>query len=80
MEDDAYGVTIRQEIERRTSRSVAVGAVYTALQRLEQRGLVGYYEFVARVRPGATWDQAERELGASLPIAQADPIAALRYE
>jgi PadR family transcriptional regulator PadR len=40
LEDDAYGVTIRREIERRTSRSVAVGAVYTALQRLEDRGLV----------------------------------------
>lgn len=40
LEDDAYGVTIRREIERRTNRSVAVGAVYTALQRLEDRGLV----------------------------------------
>lgn len=40
LEDQAYDVTIRQEIERRTSRSVAVGTVYTALQRLEQRGLL----------------------------------------
>lgn len=36
--DGAYGVTIRREIERRTSRDVAVGALYTALQRLERRG------------------------------------------
>lgn len=40
LEDGAYGVTIRREVERRTNRSVAVGAVYTALQRLEDRGLV----------------------------------------
>lgn len=38
--DDAYGVSIRQEIERRTGRSVSAGAVYTTLERLEARGLV----------------------------------------
>jgi DNA-binding PadR family transcriptional regulator len=38
--DDAYGVTIRQEIERRTGREVAVGALYTALERAERKGLV----------------------------------------
>jgi PadR family transcriptional regulator PadR len=36
--DDAYGVTIRREIERRTERAVAVGALYTALDRLERKG------------------------------------------
>ena len=38
--DDAYGVTIRQAIQESTGRDVAAGAVYTALGRLEQRGLV----------------------------------------
>jgi DNA-binding PadR family transcriptional regulator len=38
--DTAYGVTIRREIERRTERDVAVGALYTALERLERKGLV----------------------------------------
>ena len=37
---DAYGLTIRQEIEERTSRTVSAGALYTALDRMEQRGLV----------------------------------------
>ena len=37
---DAYGVTVRREIEARTRRTVAVGALYTALDRLERRGLV----------------------------------------
>ena len=38
--DAAYGVTIRQEIEARTGREVAVGAVYTSLRRLELKGYV----------------------------------------
>ena len=38
--DQAYGVTIRQAIHDATGRDVSAGAVYTALGRLEQRGLV----------------------------------------
>ena len=38
--DDAYGVTIRRAVEEATGRQVAAGAVYTALGRLESRGLV----------------------------------------
>ena len=38
--EDAYGVTIRQEIERRTDRAVAIGAVYATLARLQDKGLV----------------------------------------
>ncbi len=32
-----YGVPIRAEIEKRTGRSVARGAIYTALARLEKK-------------------------------------------
>jgi len=38
--ETAYGVTIRREIEARTGRSVAIGALYTALDRLERKGYV----------------------------------------
>ena len=38
--DAAYGVTIRREIEARTGRDVAIGALYTSLSRLEQKGFV----------------------------------------
>lgn len=38
--DDAYGASIRREIESRTGRDVAVGAIYTALDRLEKRDAV----------------------------------------
>ena len=37
---DAYGVAIRRAIEDQTGRNVAAGAIYTALGRLEGRGLV----------------------------------------
>lgn len=36
--DDAYGVTIRQEIGDRTGRDIAIGALYTSLDRLERKG------------------------------------------
>lgn len=38
--DTAYGVTVRREIEARTGRDVSQGAVYTALNRLADRGFV----------------------------------------
>jgi DNA-binding PadR family transcriptional regulator len=38
--DDAYGVSLRDEIESRTGRAVAAGALYTALDRMEKRGFV----------------------------------------
>jgi PadR family transcriptional regulator, regulatory protein PadR len=36
----AYGATVIEELERRTQRAVASGAVYVALRRLEQKGMV----------------------------------------
>jgi PadR family transcriptional regulator len=38
--DDAYGVAIRETIEQRTGKIVSSGAIYTALGRLEDRGMV----------------------------------------
>ena len=40
LEETAYGASIRDDIEGRTGRPVAAGAVYTALDRMEGRGLV----------------------------------------
>lgn len=38
--DDAYGVTIRREIEERTGRPVSLGAIYPTMDRLEALGYV----------------------------------------
>ena len=40
LDDDAYGVAIRETIEDRTGRTVSAGAIYTTLGRLQARGLV----------------------------------------
>src|SRR5262245_857746 len=37
---DAYGATVRREIESRAGREVAISAVYTTLERLERKGYV----------------------------------------
>jgi DNA-binding PadR family transcriptional regulator len=44
--NDAYGAAIFDELAARTARTVAPGAVYVTLRRLEKRGLV-------RARKGA---------------------------
>lgn len=36
--DQAYGVTVRREIEARTKREVSIGAIYATLDRLEAKG------------------------------------------
>lgn len=38
--DEAYGAAIRQEIHARSGRDVSINAVYTTLDRLEQKGLL----------------------------------------
>ena len=38
--DDAYGASIRRDIEARTGRSLAISAVYVTMARLEEKGLV----------------------------------------
>jgi DNA-binding PadR family transcriptional regulator len=40
LDDDAYGVTVREELEQETSRTLTLGAVYKTLGRLEVKGLV----------------------------------------
>jgi PadR family transcriptional regulator, regulatory protein PadR len=38
--DEAYGAAIREEIEASTGRKCSIGALYTTLDRLENKGLV----------------------------------------
>jgi DNA-binding PadR family transcriptional regulator len=40
LKEDAYGAAVHREIEERTGRSIAIGAVYTGLARLEKSGYV----------------------------------------
>jgi DNA-binding PadR family transcriptional regulator len=38
--ENAYGVTVHEELQRHTPRAVARGAVYMTLDRLEKKGLL----------------------------------------
>jgi PadR family transcriptional regulator PadR len=38
--DEAYGMNIRRELSTRTKREVAIGAVYSALDRMERKGFL----------------------------------------
>ena len=40
LEESAYGVTIREELERETSRTIAFGTVYKTLGRMEGKGFL----------------------------------------
>ena len=50
--DEAYGVTVRREIEGRTGRPVSVGALYATLARLGDKGLVAFEVSDPRPVPG----------------------------
>jgi DNA-binding PadR family transcriptional regulator len=43
LNNDAYSVSIKEEIESRLSRSVSMGALHTALKRLEDKGYLKSY-------------------------------------
>jgi PadR family transcriptional regulator, regulatory protein PadR len=53
---DAYGMTVRRELENVTGRDVTIGSVYVTLDRLEAKGLVSS----ARIAAGA--DSASRRV------------------
>jgi DNA-binding PadR family transcriptional regulator len=38
--EDAYGAAIRQEVEKATGKSCSIGALYTTLGRLEEKGFI----------------------------------------
>jgi DNA-binding PadR family transcriptional regulator len=38
LDNDAYGVTVQERLERESRREISLGAVYAALDRLERKG------------------------------------------
>jgi PadR family transcriptional regulator PadR len=52
--EGAYGVTVTQEIERKTGRAVGFSSVHTTLQRLEEKG------FLSSKMGGATAERGGR--------------------
>jgi PadR family transcriptional regulator PadR len=44
LRDNAYGVPLRRELSERLGRDVSYGAIYTTLERMEQKGFVSSRE------------------------------------
>lgn len=40
LDEDAYGVGIKEDIEKRTDRSISIGALHSTITRLEEKGLI----------------------------------------
>ena len=54
--EDAYGMSVRRELEEVTEREVTIGSVYATLDRLEAKGLV------ASSRAAVAADAASRRI------------------
>jgi DNA-binding PadR family transcriptional regulator len=52
--EEAYGVTVTQELEQKTGRSVGFSSIHTTLQRLEEKG------FLSSKMGGATAERGGR--------------------
>ena len=44
LQQEAYGVAIKLEIENRTKRTPSIGALHSALSRLEDKGFIESFE------------------------------------
>ena len=38
--EDAYGVAVKENIEKRSERSISIGALHSTITRLEEKGLI----------------------------------------
>lgn len=50
--DDAYGVSIKREINKNSKRSISRGALHTALTRLEEKGYLKSHQGEANEERG----------------------------
>jgi DNA-binding PadR family transcriptional regulator len=40
LDENAYGVAIKEDIEKRTDRDLSIGALHSTITRLEEKGLI----------------------------------------
>ncbi len=52
LRDNAYGISIMDEITKRTGKSMTVGGIYTVLERLENNGMIASREGEATSKRG----------------------------
>ena len=76
--DDAYGAAIRQEIESATQNNCSIGALYTTIDRLEQKGLVTTWMGDATPTRGGRQKRMVRVTGKGVKEARAFHAAVTR--
>jgi DNA-binding PadR family transcriptional regulator len=76
--ENAYGVTIRLDIENSTGRSCSIGALYTTLDRLEAKGFVKSSMGDATSRRGGRPKRMVRVTGQGMKAAAAFYSTVLR--
>lgn len=69
LQDDAYGIAIKEELENRTGRKPSIGALHSALTRLEDKGLL-----VSRFEDATTQRRGRRKRFYSLTRAGTQTI------
>ena len=69
--EDAYGVSIRLDIENVTGRPCSIGALYTTLDRLEAKGLVKTWMGDATPRRGGRPKRMVRATAQGMEAAEA---------
>ena len=55
LREEAYAVRIQEELEVQTGRTVAIGAIHTALYRLEDKGILKSSTGGATAERGGRW-------------------------
>jgi DNA-binding PadR family transcriptional regulator len=40
LEDEGYGISVKQEVEKRTNRTINLSAIHSTLYRLEKKGFL----------------------------------------
>jgi PadR family transcriptional regulator, regulatory protein PadR len=55
LKDEAYAVRIQEELKQKAFRSAAIGAVHTALYRLEDKGFLKSHTGGATTERGGRW-------------------------
>lgn len=53
--EDSYGVSVKEDIEKRASRSISIGALHSTITRLEEKG------FISSRLGGATKERGGRK-------------------
>lgn len=79
--NNAYGVTVREEIEARTGRSISVAATYAALDRLERRGYVASWVSEATaVRGGRAKKHFKIQTAGATELRESQAVMAKMWE